>query len=255
MSQALSDAHPHLVPREQAPAWLRDVPLAHRGLHDAHTPENTLAAFAAAAGAGYGVELDVMLSRDGVPVISHDASLARTTDRAEKVTALTVAELSAVRVGGTDQHVPTLAAALSVLAEVPVMVELKQPSLRAGALEEATAAVLDAHPGPWCIASFNPASVRWFRNERPDAIRVLTAGPLEGVRLPGVLKRRLAALQDLPSVQPHAVSYDLAGLPNAACATWRARGGTLVTWTAVGEEGLARARSLADNVIFEHVRP
>jgi hypothetical protein len=65
----------------------------------------------------------------------------------------------------------------------------------------------------------------------------------------------LAELQDLPSVQPHAVSYDLEGLPNPVCATWRARGGTLVTWPAVGEEGLARARALADNVIFEDVRP
>ncbi len=255
MSEALTDVHPHAVPREEAPAWLKDIPLAHRGLHHPGTPENTLAAFRAAAEAGYGVELDVMLSRDRVPVISHDASLARTTDRADKVPSLTVAELTTVRVGGTDEHVPTLASALSILAEVPVMVELKQPSLRAGALEEATAAVLDAHPGPWCVASFNPASVRWFRRERPDAIRVLTAGPLAGIKLPGVLKRRLAELQDLPSVQPHAVSYDLTGLPNPVCTTWRERGGTLVTWTAVGEEGLVRARALADNVIFEDVRP
>jgi len=255
VSAAATDVHPHVVPREEAPAWLRDVPLAHRGLHDRDAPENTLAAFRAAAEAGYGVELDVMLSRDRVPVISHDASLARTTDRADKVPSLTVAELATVRVGGTDEHVPTLADALSVLAEVPVMVELKQPSLRAGALEEATASILDAHPGPWCVASFNPASVRWFRRERPDAIRVLTAGPLAGVKLPGVLKRRLAELQDLPGVQPHAVSYDLAGLPNPVCTTWRERGGTLVTWTAVGAEGLAHARALADNVIFEDVRP
>jgi hypothetical protein len=86
-------------------------------------------------------------------------------------------------------------------------------------------------------------------------VRVLTAGPLDDTELPGVLRRRLAAIKDLPSVVPAAVSYDLAGLPNAATDAWRARGGVLVTWTARDEVHLARARELADNVIFERVRP
>ena len=52
---------------------------AHRGLYDDNArPENSLAAFRAAAEAGYGVELDVRLTRDGVPVISHDGDLRRT---------------------------------------------------------------------------------------------------------------------------------------------------------------------------------
>ena len=253
---AVSDSYPDLVPTETCPSWLREVPLAHRGLHDhAARPENSLAAFAAAAEAGYGVELDVMLSRDRVPVVSHDLTLERVADRPDRVAALTVAELAGVTIGGTRQHVPTLAAALRVLREVPVMVELKQPSLRAGALEAAVAPVLDAHPGPWCLASFNPATLRWFRRRRPEAVRVLTAGPMDGAPLPGVLRRRLAELKELKSVAPHAVSYDLRALPNGPCDAWRGRGGVLVTWTADSAQSLARARQLADNVIFEHVLP
>ncbi len=250
MSQVASVPEP-LTP----PAWLAEVPLAHRGLHDDERPENSLEAFEAAAAGGYGVELDVHLSRDGVPVVVHDPELGRVSDHDAKVSELTVDQLRQVRLGGTSSHVPTLADALDRLVDVPVMAEIKQGSLRAGKLEQVTAGLLDGHPGPWCVASFNPVSVRWFRRNRPDAIRVLTAGPLEGVDLPAPVKRRLAVLSDLDRVAPHAVSYDLDGLPTPATDRWREAGGLLVTWTAVGEEGLARAHRLADNVIFEHVRP
>jgi glycerophosphoryl diester phosphodiesterase len=256
VSHPRAATYPDLVPTERCPSWLAVVPLAHRGLHDGgECPENSLAAFAAAAEAGYGVELDVMLSRDRVPVISHDPTLVRSAERPDRIADLTVAELAAVRIGGTPEHVPTLAAALGVLREVPVMVEVKQPALRAGSLEAAVAAVMDVHSGPWCIASFNPATLRWFRRRRPRAVRVLTAGPIDGVRLPRVVRRRLTELRELQSVAPHAVSYDLKGLPNGPCDAWRGRGGVLVTWTVDTPTALARARDLADNVIFEHVLP
>jgi glycerophosphoryl diester phosphodiesterase len=243
------------VPAPVCPRWLAEVPLAHRGLHGDGVPENSLAAFAAAAGAGYGVELDVHLSRDGVPVVYHDSSLERLTGRAARLGDLTAAQLAALRLLGTEEHVPTLAEALRVMGTAPVMVELKQDRLRTGPLEAATAAVLDAHAGPTCVASFNPGSVRWFRKHRPEVVRVLTASPLDDTDLPVVLRRRLAALKDLPSVAPAAVSYDLTGLPSAATDAWRERGGVLVTWTVRDADALARARELADNVIFEHVRP
>jgi glycerophosphoryl diester phosphodiesterase len=254
--RTVAAVYPDLVPTESCPSWLREVPLAHRGLHDGgERPENSLAAFAAAAEAGYGVELDVMLSRDRVPVISHDPTLMRSAERPDRIADLTVAELAAVTLGRTREHVPTLAAALGVLREVPVMVEVKQPALRAGSLEAAVAPVMDSHHGPWCVASFNPATLRWFRRRRPEAVRVLTAGPIDGVRLPRMVRRHLTDLKELQGVAPHAVSYDLTGLPNGPCDAWRGRGGVLVTWTVDSPTALARARELADNVIFEHLLP
>jgi glycerophosphoryl diester phosphodiesterase len=212
-------------------------------------------AFAAAAARGYGCELDVYLSRDEVPVLLHDASLQRVAGIDARVGDLTALQLADIHLEGTDVGIPTLAEALAVLREVPVMVELKQTRPRAGKLERLTAAVLDDHPGPWCVASFNPSSVRWFRRHRPEAVRVLTAtAHLDGT-VPRAVGRRLAELRDAPSVRPHAISYDLDGLPSGATDAWRERGGLLLTWTAVGPQGLARARALADNVIFEHVLP
>ncbi len=239
----------------EAPSWLAEVPLAHRGLHDRERPENSLPAFAAAAAAGYGVELDVRLSADRVPMVCHDGDLERLTGVAVRVGELPATELARLRLLDTPSHVPTVAETLATLGDAPAMVELKQPGLRAGELERRTAAVLAEHPGPWCVASFNPGSVRWFRDHQPEAVRVLTASPLDGSRLPAVVRRRLGALRDLPSVLPHAVSYDLAALPAPAPARWRRSGGVLVTWTAVGDAEVQRARTLADNVIFEHASP
>lgn len=238
-----------------APSWLRDTPLAHRGLHGDGVVENTLSAFAAARDEGYGVELDVHLSADGVPVVVHDRDLSRLTGRAVKVGKLAADQLAELTLLTSGERIPTLTEAVDVLGRAPVMVECKQTALRAGALEAAVAGVLDEHDGPWCVAGFNPATTRWFRRHRPDVVRVLTAGPLDGSPLPAPVRRRLAGLADLEAVAPHAVSYELAGLPSAATDRWRDQGGPLVTWTVTGEAELAQARELADNVIFEDVRP
>lgn len=238
-----------------APSWLLDVPFAHRGLHDDGIPENSLPAFEAAVAAGYPVELDVALSRDGAPVLVHDATLERVAGIDRRVDELTADELAAVGLGGTDIGVPTLPEALAVLTEVPAMIEVKQLRPVAGRLERVVAGVLDEHPGPVCVASFNPSTLRWFRRHRSRTVRVLTASPYIEVRLPRVLIRRLAELRDLPSVEPAAVSYDLAALPATPTDRWRDAGGALIAWTVTDEEGLARAQRVADNHIFEHVRP
>lgn len=245
---------------EPAADWLREVPLAHRGLHGGDVPENSLAAFAAAASAGYGVELDVMLAADGTPVVVHDVDLSRVTGQSVRVGDLDVAALHALPLldaagAATTETVPTLTAALEAVGERPVMVEIKSRRLRAGRLEEQVAAALDAHPGPACVASFNPTTVRWFRRHRPDVIRVLTATADADPRLPAAVRRRLAELRDAATLEPHAVSYDLAGLPNAATTAWRAMGRPLITWTVRTEADLAKAEVEADNLIFENVRP
>jgi glycerophosphoryl diester phosphodiesterase len=237
------------------PSWLADTPLAHRGLHGEGVPENSLAAFEAATEAGYGVELDVMLSNDGEVVVVHDPTLERLTGRDVTVAKLRLAELQKLRLLGTDQSIPTLSEALRILDGAPAMVEVKQQRLRAGRLESSVAEVVAAHRGPTCVAGFNPATLRWFRRHQPDTPRVLTAGPLADAQLPGPVKRRLATLRDLPTVAPHAVSYELVGLPNPAATRWRDEGGVLLAWTVANDLDLDIARREADNFIFEAIRP
>ena len=218
-------------------------------------PENSRAAFAAAVVAGYGIELDVRLTLDRVPIVLHDAHLARVTGQGGRVADLRYADLARRRLRGSEEHVPTLDEVLRLVAgRVPVMVEIKS-YLSASRISPAVAEVLDVHRGEVCVASFNPGALGWFRRHRPQVPRVLTASSLQGLPMPRVLRRRLARLRHLAWLQPAAVSYELAGLPSPVTDRWRQLGGVLVAWTVRDATGLARARDLADNVIFERVRP
>lgn len=114
--------------------------VGHRG-SSAQAPENTLPAFEAAVGRGAdAVELDVRLTADGAPVVIHDATLDRTTDRTGRVASLTLAELRAADAGwrftpdgrthpwrGRDARIPTLGEVLWAFPRLSLLVEIKEP--------------------------------------------------------------------------------------------------------------------------------
>lgn len=127
-------------------SWLARVPIAHRGYHDMNTTrwENTLSAFDAAIDKGYAIECDVHLSADGVPVVFHDEALKRLTGQAGLVHEKTAAELAQMKIGGTGDHVPTLAEMLArVRGRVPLVIELKGIEGKDDGLVAAVAAALD----------------------------------------------------------------------------------------------------------------
>ena len=148
---------------------------AHRGLYDSGNgvPENSLAAFRLAAEHGYGAELDVRMTRDGVLVIAHDSDLKRMTGTDLSIEEHDYEEISGLRLEGTEESVPLFADALDVLfsADVPVIVELKSvPRNRRDALCSAVLAELDRRDGRFCVESFDPMIVRWFRRNAPDIL-------------------------------------------------------------------------------------
>ena len=93
--------------------------LAHRGYH-AELPENTLAAFEAAVALGAdGIETDIQVTRDGVPVLFHD-----TTIKGQTVVGLTHAELCRL----SQREVPTLVSALDARSDIFWNLEIKMPT-------------------------------------------------------------------------------------------------------------------------------
>jgi glycerophosphoryl diester phosphodiesterase len=122
--------------------------IGHRG-NRAHAPENTLESFAQAIRLGVdALELDVHVSRDGVPVVIHDPTLERTTDASGAVADRTAAELRRVDAGarftrddgrtfpyrGTGIGVPTLEEVLGATGNIPLVVEIKVVEAAAPAL-------------------------------------------------------------------------------------------------------------------------
>ena len=106
---------------------------AHRGASK-NAPENTMAAFAAAVELGVdGLELDIRLSRDGIPVVIHDESLERTTNGRGLVSGASLVQLQQLDAGTwfspefTGEPLPTLAEVLSVFSgKLRLNLELKE---------------------------------------------------------------------------------------------------------------------------------
>lgn len=153
-------------------ADIRGWSYAHRGLHGAGLPENSMGAFRAALDNGYGIELDIHLLADGNLAVMHDSALLRTTGADGVIEDLTTAELKNYRLGGTDETIPEFRQVLDLFAgKAPLVVELKVRGNNYAALTEAACKMLDSYSGPFCIESFDPRCLLWLKKNRPDIIR------------------------------------------------------------------------------------
>jgi len=239
----------------EMPQWLVEVPLAHRGLHHLAegVPENSLAAFRAAASAGVGAELDARLSADGVAVVAHDMDLTAATGQHLKLSGVRVATLIRMELFGTTERLPTLEQALGVLVDVPVMVEVKNEGARSGPLEQAVADLLVRHPGPVTVASFNPRSVAWFANNAPGVLRGQTG--TTDAALPRVVRGAVRRFGLADHGRPHYWSWNVDHLDDERIVAARQAGQPVYAWTVRTAADLARARAGADNIIFEVLNP
>lgn len=241
------------------PAFL-GAPVAHRGYHDglAGRPENSRAAIRAAVAAGYGIEIDLQISGDGVAMVFHDDTLDRMTAGRGPVSAHPAAELSPLALKGGDggETIPTFREILDIVAgRVALLVEIKDMGGRmgpegVGPLEEAAARDAAGYAGPLAFMSFNPASVAAMRSFAPDVARGLTATTVADMpALPHA--SLLAEMGSYESLDASFCSYRADALPTARTAALRERGDPVLCWTIRSAEAEAAARRFSDNVTFE----
>lgn len=137
---------------------------AHRGMHDSKIMENSIEAFEKAVDNGYGIELDVQLSEDGHAVVFHDSTLFRLFGEPDSVCDLTAKELA-------EYGIPTLKEVLDVIdGRVPLIIELKGES-KDVSVAPIAAEILDEYNGEYCVESFNPYILKWYKECRPDVVR------------------------------------------------------------------------------------
>jgi len=238
------------------PRWITAHPIAHRGLFDAARgiPENSLAAIRAALDAGYAMELDLRPIAGGIAVF-HDFDLARMTGRNGDLRQMTPAALKRFRLSGTGETIPLLEEVLALVAgRIPLMLEIKNRG-RAGAFESLIREKLSGYRGEIALVSFNPFSLGWFRRHAPQFLRGQTSCRFADSALPGWRKflQRNFLLNTVS--RPDFLLYDLAALPYWAASLRRSLGARLVAYTVRSEADAAKARALADNFIFEKIRP
>lgn len=150
--------------------------IAHR-CGGALAPENTLAGLRLAARLGcLAVEFDVMLSKDGVPLLIHDETLERTTDGCGAVAGRDYAQLAALDAGlrhhpaFAGERLPTLAQALALCAELGLWanIEIKPAAGREAETGTAVGGLLAAQwRGDGVVSSFAPAALAAARAAAP----------------------------------------------------------------------------------------
>jgi glycerophosphoryl diester phosphodiesterase len=229
--------------------WLPGAFFAHRGLHDSATPENSLAAFAAAAARGYGLECDVQLTADDEAVVFHDFTLERLTPERGAVIERSAAALAAISLAGGAETIPSLQNLLDAVAgRVPLLIELK--SRREWPISRlcwAVKRVLLGYRGAHAVMSFDPRVGAWFARHAPDTPRGLIVSEEHRKGARHALPRHLA----LWRARPDFLAYDIRDLPSPFAAMQRARGIPVATWTVRSPALLARADVHADAPIAE----
>ena len=237
---------------ERAPFW--GVCFAHRGLHteDKDVPENSMPAFTAAVDAGYGIELDIQLSKDGEVVVFHDDDLQRVCGVPGRVDAHSYEELRGFALLGTKQHMPLLSDVLDLVDEqVPLLIELKTGPHNKQLCENAWR-VLRTYDGDFCVQSFDPRIVRWFRTHAPGILRGQLAAPGKDLAS-GAVGYAVSTLLCNFLGRPQFISYKVG--PRPFTARFAERFAMRFAWTVRPGDDVKAIQAQNDAVIFEFFRP
>lgn len=229
---------------------------AHRGLHDIESgiPENSVAAFRAAVKGGYGVELDVQLSKDGKVVVFHDDTLKRVCGVSGYVRDYNYDELRRMKLSGTEETIPLFSDVLKVLenGKGSLVCELKNGQANEELCEK-TLTLLKTFKGVYCIESFSPSIVNWFRKNASDVVRGQLATTANDYgRAPKFTAFLLSRCAFAFINKPHFIAYKNVKRPKRILNLCKKHSIMLFAWTS-GEPDVDQ--ELNDAVIFEGYRP
>lgn len=232
---------------------------AHRGLHDNKTdaPENSMKAFQKAVEAGFGIELDIQLSKDNIPVVFHDFTLGRVCGAEGKVCEYTFEELQQFPLYQSQERIPRFEDVLKFVdGRVPLIVEFKIEGKDVSLCPIADA-LLQKYQGVYCMESFNPLGVLWYRRNRAQVVRgQLSDAFLREDQYNGFLYFWLQHLMLNFLTKPDFVAYNhkyFNALSRKICRV--IYGNTAVAWTIRSEEELERAGRHFDLFIFDSFVP
>lgn len=237
-------------------SWICNKYIAHRGLHDETTPENSIPAFKKAIEAGYAIELDVRPLADGTLVVFHDDRLGRMTGKDGFIANFTYDDLKDITLLKTKEHIPTFEEVLKVVdGQTPLLIEIKNNG-KVG-FEKDVWKLLSKYKGEYAVQSFNPYSLEWFKLHAPHVKRGQLScfynkndNPELGFFKRYALKRML--LNNKVS-EPHFISYKASNVPNKYVKKFNDL--PLLVWVIKNVNQYNKVKKYCDNIIFEDFAP
>lgn len=245
-------------PDSHKAVWLLRRCFAHRGLfkQDQTIPENSMPAFKRAVDAGYGIELDVALTKDDVVVVFHDDNLKRMTGMDRGIGHIAFEELRSLKLAGTEYITPTFQEVLELVdGRVPLIVEIKNGK-KNELLCRKVLAMLECYKGEYCIESFNPFIVRWFKRNAPEIIRGQLSMNYKEEKTMGCITR--FALEKLLLNflgRPNFIAYKHTDCSKLGFMINHSFGIVTVAWTIESQEEMDDALKKYDSIIFQHFNP
>ena len=238
---------------------LESARYAHRGLFDPSIGiyENTYKAFERAAERGFGIELDVHITTDGRAVVMHDDSLKRTCGKDIRISDSSYSDIEDIKVGESDP-IPLFDKVLELIDKrVPLIIELKSDRTDISRLCSTVCKCLENYDGEYCVESFDPRVVLWFKKNRPEIIRgQLAANFTKDSKVANPILRFLSrSLLICIGSKPDFIAYDVksvAPLAKLYFTLWRPH---RFVWTVKDENTLKTYEEKGIASIFEGFIP
>ncbi len=236
--------------------WLTDTFVAHRGLfdNDNKIPENSIPAFRRAADNGFGIETDVQMTRDGVLVVFHDDTLDRMTGVHGILSDYTYEELQSFRLLNTDCQIPTFEEFLTAANGVNLIVEIKNHA-DIGEVEQKTYDMLKGYKGNYCIESFNPLIVRWFKVHAPEVIRGTLSCDYKSDKMSNFRKWLLRELKLCNWNGSQFIAFDAATIATNKSVAKFGKKIPIICWTIRSQQQYEDLKPYFDNIIFDSYLP
>ncbi len=231
---------------------------AHRGLHDNDTlaPENSMAAFRKAVETGFGIELDIQLTKDKVPVVFHDMTLQRICGVEGRLSDYTYEQLQRLHLCKSKERIPRFEDVLNMVGgKVPLIVEFKGENTDVSLCPVADK-LLRKYKGVYCMESFNPLMVAWYRKHHGEIFRgqlsekFFTNGKKKVLHL--VLENLLLNFWAKPDFIAYKCKEYDALSRRICCGLFKA---TAVAWTIKSKEELEEMKKHFDMFIFDSFVP
>lgn len=235
-------------------SWLCQKHIAHRGLHDDQSPENSLSAFEKAIEKGYAIEFDIQPLADGTIVVFHDEKLGRMTGADGFITNYTYDDIKDLKLLKSDEHIPTLEEVLKLVdGRTPLLIEIKNTG-KVG-FEKNAWKILQKYKGEYAVQSFNPYSLEWFKNNAPHVRRGQLSCFFNRSELSFfkrfALKRMLL---NKKISEPNFINYKTENLPNRYVKKYY-KVIPVLAWIVKSQEEYDRVKKYCDNIVFEDFEP
>lgn len=235
--------------------FLKNKIIAHRGYHDDSIgiPENSLKSFERAIENGYGIEIDLHLLKDGNIVVIHDDTTGRVTGVEKVLKDCTYDDIKDLKLRNTNLTIPLFKEVLDLVdGRVPLLIEYKYDN-KPGDLEAKSMELLKEYRGEFAVQSFNPASVKWFKDNyenipRGQLSRDYANDPMCFIKK-FVLKNVLLNFYNKPDF----ISYSIKSLPTKRIDNLKKKGMFIAGWIIKDNKDYDFAKDYCDSLIAENM--